>query len=40
MDDKLCLFVVIGIDNTGRKAVIAVVDGYRESEISWLEVLS
>ena len=40
MDDKLCLLVVIGADNTGRKEVLAVVDGYRESEASWHEVLS
>ena len=40
MDDKLCLLVVIGADDTGRKEVLAVVDGYRESEASWREVLS
>ena len=40
MDDKLCLLVVIGVDDTGRKEVLAVVDGYRESEASWLEVLT
>lgn len=40
MDDKLCLLVVIGSDTTGRKEVLAVVDGYRESEASWLEVLT
>lgn len=39
LDDKLCLLVVIGSDDTGRKEVLAVVDGYRESEASWLEVL-
>jgi len=32
MDDKLCLLVLIGSDETGRKEVLAVVDGYRESE--------
>ncbi|PCS21779.1 hypothetical protein [Candidatus Enterovibrio escicola] len=40
MDDKLCLLVVIGIEDFGRKEVLSVVDGYRESEVSWLEVLS
>jgi len=40
MDDKLCLLVVIGSDETGRKEVLAVVDGYRESEASWSEVLT
>lgn len=39
MDDKLCLLVLIGSDDTGRKEVLAVVDGYRESEASWREVL-
>lgn len=40
MDDKLCLLVVIGADDTGRKEVLAVVDGYRESEASWREVFA
>ncbi len=39
MDDRLCLLVIVGSDNTGRKEVLAVVDGYRESEASWLEVI-
>ena len=39
MDDRLCLLVIVGSDDTGRKEVLAVVDGYRESEASWLEVL-
>lgn len=39
MDDRLCLLVIVGSDETGRKEVLAVVDGYRESEASWLEVL-
>ena len=32
--------MVIGSDETGRKEVLAVADGYRESEASWLEVLT
>lgn len=39
MDDRLCLLVVVGSDDTGRKEVLAVVDGYRESEASWTEVI-
>ncbi len=39
MDDRLCLLVVIGSDDIGRKEVLAVVDGYRESEASWTEVI-
>ena len=34
MDDKLCLLVVMGVDDTGRKSLLAVVDGIRESEQS------
>ena len=39
-DDKLCLLVIMGSDSTGRKEVIGLTDGYRESEASWLELLS
>jgi len=39
MDDRLCLLVIVGSDDTGRKEVLAVVDGYRESAASWIEVL-
>ncbi len=39
-DDRLCLLVVIGVTEHGRKELIAVEDGYRESEFSWYELLS
>ncbi|MDA9004034.1 IS256 family transposase [bacterium] len=39
MDDKLCLLVIIGSDEAGNKELIAVSDGYRESEASWSDVL-
>ncbi len=39
MDDRLCLLVTIGSDETGRKELLALSDGYRESEASWTEVL-
>ncbi|MBD1573895.1 IS256 family transposase [Vibrio sp. S17_S38] len=39
-DDRLCLLVVIGVTEHGRKELIAVEDGYRESEASWYELLS
>ncbi len=29
----------MGSDDTGRKEVLAVVDGYREPKASWLEVI-
>jgi hypothetical protein len=37
MDDRLCLLVIIGSDETGRKELLALSDGYRESEASWTE---
>jgi len=40
MDDaKLCVLVLIGATEDGKKELIAIEDGYRESEQSWLEVL-
>lgn len=40
MDDRLCLLVIIGVTEHGRKELVAVEDGYRESEASWSELLS
>ncbi len=40
MDNKLCLLVVIGVTRHGRKELVAVEDGYRESEASWYELLT
>lgn len=40
MDDRLCLLVIIGVTDHGRKELVAVEDGYRESEASWFEVLT
>ncbi|GAB1399149.1 hypothetical protein MASR1M66_06010 [Aminivibrio sp.] len=40
MDDKLCLLVIIGTTDKGVKELVAVEDGYRESEASWHEVLA
>jgi transposase-like protein len=39
MDDKICLLVIVGSDEAGKKELIAVSDGYRESEASWSDVL-
>lgn len=39
MDNKLCLLVIVGVTEHGRKELVAVEDGHRESEASWLEVL-
>ena len=38
-EEKQCILVVIGATDTGQKELIAITDGYRESERSWLEVL-
>ena len=38
-DPKLCLLVVIGVREDGEKELLAVEDGYRESEDSWSAVL-
>jgi putative transposase len=37
-DSKLCLLVVIGVREDGCKELLAVEDGYRESEDSWSAV--
>jgi len=39
MDDRLYLLVVIGVTEHGRKELMAVEEGYRESESSWSELL-
>ena len=38
-DAKKCVLVIIGVTDKGRKELVAVYDGYRESKISWKEVL-
>ena len=40
MDDRLCLLVIIGVTEHGRKELVAVEDGHRESEASWASVLT
>ena len=37
--DRQCILVIIGADELGRKELLAVADGYRESSQSWREVL-
>lgn len=39
MDDRLCLLVIIGVTEHGKKELVAVEDGYRESSDSWEELL-
>ncbi|MCA1603191.1 MAG: IS256 family transposase [Acidobacteria bacterium] len=38
-DEKACLLVVIGADTAGKKHLLALEEGYRESKESWLSVL-
>jgi len=38
-DDRQCILVLIGATRDGRKELVAVQDGYRESEQSWSELL-
>lgn len=38
-DDRCCILVIIGADEDGNKELIAVESGYRESSLSWKEML-
>jgi putative transposase len=38
-DERLCCLVMIGARPDGRKELVALQDGYRESEESWAELL-
>ena len=38
-DERSCILVVIGATKDGKKELLAVDDGYRESKLSWQEVL-
>jgi putative transposase len=38
-NDKQCILVLMGATETGKKELISVVDGYRESTQSWRELL-
>ena len=38
-DEKSCILIIIGADKHGSKELVAVSDGYRESKISWKEIL-
>ncbi|MCA1730754.1 MAG: IS256 family transposase, partial [Actinobacteria bacterium] len=38
-DDRLCCLVMIGVRLDSKKELVAVADGYRESEESWAELL-
>jgi len=38
-EDRPCLLVIIGALEDGRKELVAILDGERESKLSWLEAL-
>jgi transposase-like protein len=38
-EDRVCLLVLMGATKEGKKDLIAVLDGFRESEQSWLDLL-
>jgi transposase-like protein len=38
-DDRTCILVLIGATADGKKELLAVHDGYRESKLSWAEIL-
>ena len=40
MDDRLCLLVIVGVTEHGHKELVAVEDGFRESEAGWKELLT
>ena len=38
-DEKPCVLVIIGATEDGKKEILAIVDGERESEQSWMEIM-
>ena len=38
-ESKLCSYVIIGVKPNGAKELIALEEGYRESELAWLDCL-
>ena len=39
LEERQCMLVIIGADKTGKKELVALSGGFRESELSWKEVL-
>lgn len=39
LESRQCMLVIIGCDETGKKELVALSAGFRESELSWHEVL-
>jgi transposase-like protein len=38
--DKTCMLVIVGADEHGKKELVGLIDGFRESKESWLELLN
>ncbi|MCB9228488.1 MAG: IS256 family transposase [Deltaproteobacteria bacterium] len=38
-DDRMCILVIVGAAEDGKKELVAIEQGYRESELSWKNVL-
>ena len=38
-EDRLCCLVIVGVRSDGRKELVAITDGYRESTESWASLL-
>jgi putative transposase len=38
-DDRCCILVIMGADSEGNKELVAVGEGFRESKLSWKEML-
>jgi transposase-like protein len=38
-NNKQCILVVIGTTEDGNKELVALMDGYRESKLTWLDIL-
>jgi len=39
MDDRQCLLVIVGATDAGEKELVAIEGGFRESELSWKQLL-
>jgi len=38
--EKSCVLVIVGADEYGKKEVVAIVDGFRESKIDWRDLMN
>jgi transposase-like protein len=38
--EKTCMLVIVGADKEGKKELVGLIDGFRESKQSWLELLN